>query len=271
MIRTPLRPLAQILLARQAGQNPDMIERDNLAKRHDIMRESTKGRSQLRLAVLALAFFAAFATIVVRMGMLAASEPVEPRLAGAESGISAGRADLTDRNGRMLATNMVTHALYAHPKDMIDPVRVAKELALIFSDFKVADLERRFTDGRNFLWLRKVLSPEQMQAVHDIGDPGLLFGPREMRLYPNGRLAAHILGGASFGQEGVNAAQVIGMAGLEYALDSSLRDPSLSNQPVALSIDLTVQDAVAEVLASGMTMLDAKGAAAVLMDVDTGK
>ena len=44
MIRTPLRPLAQILLARQAGQNPDMIERDNLAKRHDIMRESTKGR-----------------------------------------------------------------------------------------------------------------------------------------------------------------------------------------------------------------------------------
>ncbi|HAQ47133.1 MAG TPA: cell division protein FtsI [Rhodobacter sp.] len=271
MIRTPLRPLAQILLARQAGQNPDMIERDNLAKRHDIMRESTKGRSQLRLAVLALAFFAAFATIVVRMGMLAASEPVEPRLAGAESGISAGRADLTDRNGRMLATNMVTHALYAHPKDMIDPVRVAKELALIFSDFKVADLERRFTDGRNFLWLRKVLSPEQMQAVHDIGDPGLLFGPREMRLYPNGRLAAHILGGASFGQEGVNAAQVIGMAGLEYALDSSLRDPSLSNQPVALSIDLTVQDAVAEVLASGMTMLDAKGAAAVLMDVDTGE
>ena len=34
-------------------------------------------------------------------------------------------------------------------------------------------------------------------------------GPREMRLYPNGNLAAHILGGTAFGAEGVNSAQVM--------------------------------------------------------------
>ncbi|MDF1523446.1 MAG: radical SAM protein, partial [Trueperaceae bacterium] len=61
------------------------------------------------------------------------------------------------------------------------------------------------------------------QAVHDIGEPGLLFGPREMRLYPNGRMAAHVLGGAGFGNEGVSAAEVVGVAGIEKALDARLR------------------------------------------------
>jgi cell division protein FtsI (penicillin-binding protein 3) len=55
--------------------------------------------------------------------------------------------------------------------------------------------------------VKRRLSPEQVQAVHDIGDPGLLFGPREMRLYPNGRLAAHVLGGTGYGREGVQAAE----------------------------------------------------------------
>ena len=54
------------------------------------------------------------------------------------------------------------------------------------------------------------------------------FGPREMRLYPNGRLAAHILGGASFGREGVHSAEVIGVAGVEKTFDERLRKPSIS-------------------------------------------
>ena len=101
---------------------------------------------------------------------------------------------------------MTTHALYAHPKDMVDPKGTAKKLAAIFPELDAAALERRFTDGRSFVWIRKVLSPEQVQKVHEIGDPGLLFGPREMRLYPNGTLAAHVLGGYSFGAEGVHSA-----------------------------------------------------------------
>jgi cell division protein FtsI (penicillin-binding protein 3) len=110
-----------------------------------------------------------------------------------------------------------------------------------------------------------------MQAVHDIGDPGVLFGPREMRLYPNGTLAAHVLGGASFGAEGVDSAEVIGIAGIEKAMDARLRDPAQAGNPLALSLDLTVQATVEEVLSTGITMLNAKGGAAILMDVKTGE
>jgi cell division protein FtsI (penicillin-binding protein 3) len=154
---------------------------------------------------------------------------------------------------------------------MVDPPRVAKALAKLFPELNAEDLERRFTDGRSFLWLRRKLSPEQMQAVHDIGDPGLLFGPRDMRLYPNGKLASHILGGSSFGAEGVHSAEVIGTAGVERAMDTRLRDPAQAATALALSIDLTVQTAMQEVLETGMAMMNAKGAAGVMLDVHTGE
>ncbi len=271
MTRTPLRPLARILSARAKGENPDTIERENLRVRHDEMRDRARGRAEARLLILGAVFFLAFSTIGARMGLLASSVPSEPRSLASGAEILAQRADITDRNGRVLATNMLTHALYAHPKDMVDPKGVALKLAAIFPEMKAPDLERRFTDGRSFMWLRRVLSPEQMQAVHDIGDPGLLFGPREMRLYPNGTLAAHVLGGTSFGAEGVSSAEVIGTAGIEKAMDQRLRDPAMGDQPLELSIDLTIQATIEELLDAGMKMMNAKGAAAVLMDVRTGE
>lgn len=271
MTRIPLRPLARILDARAKGENPDVIEKHNIALRHEAMRDKARVRAERRLFLLSLGFFAAFTVIGVRMGTLAASDPVEPRAASGGTEITAQRADILDRQGRILATNMLTYSLYAQPKDMVDPAHAATELAAIFPELDPGALERRFTDGRSFLWVRKVMSPEQMQRVHEIGDPGLFFGPREMRLYPNGHLAAHVLGGASFGAEGVDSAEVIGTAGLEKMLDDRLRDPALASQPLVLSLDLTLQANVEEVLATGMRMMNAKGAAAILMDVHTGE
>ncbi|QUS35007.1 peptidoglycan D,D-transpeptidase FtsI family protein [Falsirhodobacter algicola] len=270
MIRTPLRPLARILQARLNGQNPDVIERENLRLRHEAARDKARSRAEVRLLFLGLSFFMMFMVIGARMGLLASTEPSEPRSALPGHEISANRADITDRDGRILATNIQTYALYAHPQDMIDPMHVAEELVRIFPDMDEDALKRRFTDGRKFMWIRRKLSPEQMQAVHDIGDPGLLFGPREMRLYPNGHLASHILGGTSFGAEGVASAEVIGTAGIERAMDARLRDPAQS-EPLQLSIDMTVQAAITEVLNTGMKMMNSKGAAAVLMDVHTGE
>jgi cell division protein FtsI (penicillin-binding protein 3) len=166
---------------------------------------------------------------------------------------------------------MTTYALYAQPRDMVDPAGVAAKLAAIFPEMDAKALEKRFTDGRRFVWVRKVLSPEQMQLVHEIGDPGLLFGPREMRLYPNGTLAAHVLGGYSFGAEGVHSAEVIGTAGIEKALDVRLRDPAQAGAPLTLSLDLSVQATVEEVLGAGIVALNAKGGAAILMDVRSGE
>ncbi|OAN92131.1 peptidoglycan D,D-transpeptidase FtsI family protein [Sulfitobacter geojensis] len=271
MIRTPLRPLARILDARQKGENPDAIENENKRIRHEQMRDGARLRAEGRLLVLGVFFFCAFGVVGARMGMLASTDPVEPRAHAPGAVISASRADIVDRHGNLLATNFDTHALYAQPKHMVDPVMAAKGLVKVFPDLDEERLIKDFTGKRKFLWIKKKISPEQKQAVHDIGDPGLLFAPRDMRLYPNGSLAAHIMGGASYGKEGVHAAEVIGVAGVEKYFDDYLRDPVNAGKPLELSLDLTVQAASERILWGGMKLMNAKGATSVLMDVKTGE
>ena len=273
MIRTPLRPLARILDARAKGENPDAIERENIRLRAEAARADGHARAEGRLLLLAVGLFLAFTVVGARMGIEAAISPEEPRVAARPGdGITANRADITDRQGRVLATNLVTHSLYAQPPQMIDPARAARELARIFPDLDAERLEARFTaPGRRFVWVKRRLSPEQIQAVHDIGEPGLLFGPREMRLYPNGRIAAHVLGGAGFGREDVRAAEVIGVAGVERIFDEALRDPANGGQPLRLTLDLTVQAAVTEVLEHGVSLMNAKGGTAIVMEARTGR
>ncbi len=270
-LRTPLRPLSRILPARARGENTDQIEKDNIRKRHEQDREMGRATAQSRIILVGLIFVCLYLIIAVRVAALSASEASEPRTYTAGSSIVEQRRDIVDRKGRILATNMNTYSLYVEVPHLVDPVGTAKALADVFPDLDQERLIKDFTGKRKFLWIKKKLSPEQKQAAHDIGDPGLRFGPREMRLYPNGKLAAHVMGGASFGKEGVAAAEVIGVAGVEKTFDQALRDPSLSGKPLQLSLDLSVQAAMEQVLYGGMKLMNAKGAAGVLMDVHTGE
>lgn len=271
MSRSPLRPIAKVLRAREDGVDPALIEAQAKAKRMRKQRTSERRRAESRLILLALTFVMGFGAVGWKMALLAASEPEEPRTTRITVQIINQRADIVDRNGIILATNLATTSLFAHPQDMVDPVAAADGLAQIFPDLDAEDLLRVFLSERKFVWIKRKLSPEQHQLVYDLGEPGLQFGPRELRLYPNGNLAAHILGGTSFGREGVHAAEVIGMAGVELMYDEFLRDPANAGAPLELSIDMSVQAAMRRVLRGGMAMMGAKGAAAVLMDVHTGQ
>jgi cell division protein FtsI (penicillin-binding protein 3) len=271
MIRRPLRPLARILSARAEGKDPNLIEAEERAARLAERHRTERAKAETRLLLLGVVFILGFTAVAGRMALVSATVPVEPRRAGAAAPILTQRAEIVDRNGAVLATNIVTASLYAQPMEMIDKRRAADGLARIFPDLDAEALYAGFTDGRKFLWVKRSISPEQRQWVHDLGEPGLLFGPREARLYPNGAVAAHVLGGAGYGREGVDAAEVIGTAGVERVFDARLRDPARVAEPLRLSLDLEVQTALEDVLAQGMERLKAKGAVGILMEADTGQ
>ncbi len=234
--------------------------------------EKARSRAERRLKFTTVCFVVGFAVIGLKMGAIAATDAREPATGGlAGADIVSARADITDREGRVLATNVTATALYAQPRLMINPLTAAEGLAQIFPDMEVEVWQKRFTSGSKFYWLKGNISPEQQQAVHDLGEPGLLFGQREMRVYPNGQLAGHILGGARYGEQDVRAAEIKGVAGVEAEFDDYLSDPAREGAPLRLSIDVSVQTAMERVLASGMRLMSAKGAAGVLMDVNTGE
>ena len=227
-------------------------------------------RAQGRIVLLGAAFAIAFGAVGTKMGVMASEAPLA-RSAARGGEAPGARADIVDRRGRTLATNVETVSLYAEVRDIVDADATARGLAAIFPELDAERLAARLRPPRKFTWIRRTLSPEQRQAVHELGDPGLRFGPRQMRVYPAGRLAAHVLGGTGYGVEDVSWAEIEGRAGIELAMDSWLTDPARTDGALQLSIDMGVQHAVEEVLSGAMVLLGAKGATAILMDARSGE
>lgn len=226
-------------------------------------------RNDWRLVLVMFAFLLAYGAVAVRLAATALADPEEPARARAAQPETPGRGRLVDRDGRLLAASLPAFALYADPREIRDPAGAAAQLAPIFPEIGEARLARQLSANRKFVWVARPVSPRQKAAVMDLKPaiPGLKFGRRDMRIYPAGRVAAHVVGRVTPGREGVNAAELVGAAGAERHFDARLNDAALRDTPVALSLDLPVQAALTEVLEAGIAHTGAKGGAAVLLDV----
>lgn len=213
-----------------------------------------------RLAVTAIVFILMFAVTVGRL--------VEISIMGAETGPrvarhigaqTAGRADITDRNGVILATSLPSASLFADPKLIMDADKAAAKLVRIFPDLDRDALVSRLSASSRFEWVRRHLTPAEQLAVNGLGLPGLGFKAESRRIYPHGQMAAHILGFTNIDGQGI--------AGVELEFDDALRN----GQPLRLSIDVRLQHILAEELASAKEDYRALGAAGVVLDTDTGE
>ncbi len=228
-------------------------------------------RSDWRLILLMACFCVGYLAVGLKMGQMAATDPAEPRTERSDSGNRPVRGEIVDRNGRLLAANLPAWSLYVHPHEIKDAVAVATALDPIFPEIDRDTLVRKLSSRNRFEWIKRPITPQQKKLVHDLGQPGLFFGKREMRIYPAGRAVAHIMGGVQAVTEGVRFAELAGAGGVEQYFDQRLRDPKLVDEPLRLSLDLTVQQIMRTELALGMKALHAKGAAGVLMKVATGE
>lgn len=227
-------------------------------------------RDDWRLVLVIFAFLLAYGAVALRMGLMALAEPEEPRIGRSSGAAKPVRGEIVDRDGALLAANLPAWSLYAHPQEMTDPETAAEGLGRLFGPEVGARMESRLTGEDRFVWVRSPITPREKQAVLELGQPGLYFGRREMRIYPAGRVAAHLLGGVKTGVEDVSFAELVGAGGTEGFFDRRLRDPAEAGEPLALSIDLDVQAALTAVLAEGVARYDALGASAVLMEAQTG-
>ncbi len=171
------------------------------------------------------------------------------------------RADIVDRNGELLATTLETYALYARTKYIWNKAELVDQLSEVLTDISRDELLRRLQRRGDQVLLRRGLTPKEKQAVFHLGIPGLIFQTEPQRIYPRGNLAAHVVG--------FSDVDLKGLAGAERAFNDVL---SSDNAPsLALSVDLRVQNAVAEELNRSMEKFEADTAAAIVMDINSGE
>ncbi len=248
----------------------------------DLKRRAALEVTRSRLLVAAGGFALLFGAVVAKLASATILFPMHPKLAaavahvpdpdaiasedadgpppGAAPGPHGPRAMITDRNGEILAVSLPTAGLYANPKEMIDPAEVARKLKSVLPRLNEELARDRLASAKQFVYLARQISPHEQMAVNALGIPGVYFQAGERRRYPQGRVAAQVLGGVDVDSRGI--------AGVERFFDQRLReDPT----PLRLSIDGRVQQVLRDELARSIDEFTAIGGCGIVMDVRTGE
>ena len=217
---------------------------------------------RMRLFVTAGLFAVAFSAIGLRVVdlMLLSGGAGERTARASSSAPLATRADIVDRNGVIVATNLPTVNLYADAHKIADAREATDKLIKVLPELKYDDTLRRLGSGQRFIYLARHLTPQQQQEVNDLGLPGLGFENSQRRIYPHGPLFSHVIGATD--------ADNIGVAGVERTFNDALVQDST---PLKLSLDVRVQHVVRETLAASIARYRAVAGSAAVMDVRTGE
>jgi cell division protein FtsI (penicillin-binding protein 3) len=216
-----------------------------------------------RLMFGMLVYAGVIAVIVLRLLYLA----VFGDHAGAKTGPGAyvpPRGDIVDREGHPLALTIDAWTIGVQPDKIIgNKLDLARKLAAIMPERDEAAWLALLRSGKNFIYLRRRASPRLVEAVNALGEPGLALSREPDRLYPQTDLAAHVLGYTDIDGQGA--------AGAERAFDKQLSDAATRGEPLVLSINSRVQQALEHELLAAKTTFSAIGAAGVILDIHTGE
>lgn len=230
---------------------------------HAFERARASGRveddTRLRIFFVLVLFVLGFLSLAV--GATRSALFSDARAVGLAPPPGAARADLVDRNGRLLAADLLHYGLFIDPREIWDTKETRRKLRAALPNLDPDRLERALGGDRR-VYVMGALTPDERNRVHDLGLPGVSFEPEKRRVYPLGPTAAHIIGFSDTGGEG--------LAGAEAAFNDQIREAA-GDEPVALSIDLRIQGALEDELWKAVAEFHPKGAVGVVADVHTGE
>lgn len=201
--------------------------------------------------------------------------------------ISAHRGTITDRNGEPLAISTPVDSIWANPKELASAIDKVPKLAKILG-LDSQTLMRRITRSmdREFLYLKRHLSPKKAQAVLALKLPGVNVQREYRRYYPAGEVTGHLIGFTNIddaGQEGLELAfnhWLAGESGLKRVLKDRLGRsvenvesirPARHGKELHASIDLRIQYVAYRTLKAAVQAHNAESGSIVVLDVRTGE
>lgn len=200
--------------------------------------------------------------------------------------LAAERGSVFDRNGHDLAASVPQQTVWANPRVVKDPAAYAAQLAPIVGVDEASLRDRLAQHNKGFVYVARKVDSATALKVKALALPGVDFVSESKRFYPDGSLAAPVLGFVGTDNNG--------LAGLESQYDHRLsgkrgvlqieRDPQGRQLPggerqvrqperggdLMLTIDQGLQYEAEQVLTDGVTSANAKGGMAIVLDVATG-
>ena len=170
------------------------------------------------------------------------------------------RADITDRNGNILATSIPAWSVFVDPKEVLEPNKSANILHKLMPEKDLDTLIKKLNSNKRYEEIDRISSPNRHQLILDTGITGVHFTKINTRLYPKGDIASHILGNVN--RDGK------GQAGVEIGLNDRL---SSSLDTIRLTIDTNIQFIVQTELKKQIDFFDASSGAGIVLDIRNGE
>ncbi len=201
--------------------------------------------------------------------------------------ISAHRGTITDRNGEPLAISTPVDSIWVNPKELAPEIDSVPKLARILGlDSELLMRKIAFSTDKDFLYLKRHLSPDKAQEALALNLPGVNVQREYRRYYPAGEVIGHLIGFTDIddkGQEGIELAfnhWLAGESGAKRVLKDrlgrsvenveSIRPPHHGKE-LRTSIDLRIQYLAYRALKSAIQAQDAESGSIVILDVKTGE
>lgn len=173
------------------------------------------------------------------------------------------RANIVDRNGKIIAMNLKTASLYANPTQVSKPEELANKLHEIFPEYSYNALLKKLTATNQFQWIARHITPKKQNLINQLGVIGLVMINDIKRIYPNMNNLSHIVGNVDLDNKGIS--------GLEKEFDEFLRYADVESEQLQLTIDTRVQEIVRNILISHVEKQDALGGSVIVMDPNSGE
>ena len=214
-----------------------------------------------RLRFIYSLFIIAFVIFIGRTLWLGIQGTDRARLAGSDGEWVVKRADIVDRNGDILAKNIMSGHITLRPQAVKDRDKVATVIhqALPY-EYSLAEALKLVNSSRRFIYLKKYASDAQRDIVAKAKLQGLEIESIQTRKYPKRRLFSHVIG--FVGNDGH------GLEGVERTYDDYLQE---NLDPLQLSLDSRIQSVFYEQLSFAMQKYQAKAAMGLLMNSRTGE
>jgi cell division protein FtsI/penicillin-binding protein 2 len=242
-------------------------------------------RIRLFLATLALAFAGLLLRATWLQSVRAESLSSLGRTQHRETvTIPAGRGTIFDSAGVELALGERATTVYANPMQIVNPRRAAlaveRTLGLKADQIFPALADR----SHGFVYVERQADPVKAAALQGLKLPGFGFYPEEHRNYPQGSVAAQILGFVGTDGNGLSGLEfqfnrlLAGRAGKEtvvkdpggQVIDIQGERPEVPGRDVYLTLDHSIQANAEEVLRDTVRKWSAKSASAIVLDPRTG-
>jgi cell division protein FtsI (penicillin-binding protein 3) len=169
------------------------------------------------------------------------------------------RADIIDRNGNYLVKTVSSIDIGISPVEVIDKKRLLINLKWIFPNKNYKNIEKRLSKNK-FFKFEKTISPLNYERIMLLGDKSIRPEEKLTRIYPQKNLFSHIIGQIDDSNNGIS--------GLEKSFDKRLKQ---IKKPLRLTVDVDIQFLIREELLRFQKIFEAKGSAAILMNVNNGE